>query len=491
MSKQSSKDAINQGAPASIPFLLAGEPRVSHTALDIRSPFDQHVIAPVYQASAEDAEEAMAAATRAFAQTRALTSAQRSEICASVAHELEKEHADIARGIALEAGKPLTDAAREVGRAVDTFRLAAEEAKRIGGSVLPLDWPHTAANASGAKRTGIGRRFPIGPIVGITPFNFPLNLVAHKVAPAVASGNPILIKPAPQTPLTALRLGHILVEAGWPAGAISVLPCANEVAAVLVADGRPCMLSFTGSAAVGWQLKAQAGRKRVTLELGGNAAILVHDDADLDLAAQRIVAGGFSYAGQSCISVQRVFVQKTRWQTLAQKITAAVEALVTGDPLHEKTQVGPMISEAAATRAEGWIHEAVAEGAHLLAGGGREGAVLQPSVLAKVATTSKVYCEEVFAPVVMINPYDSFEEGLAQVNASRYGLQAAVFTRDFGRIMQAWRELEVGAVMVNESTSWRADQMPYGGVKDSGIGREGVRSAIEEMTEERLLIADM
>jgi glyceraldehyde-3-phosphate dehydrogenase (NADP+) len=251
------------------------------------------------------------------------------------------------------------------------------------------------------------------------------------------------------------------------------------------------MLSFTGSAVVGWQLKARAGRKRVTLELGGNAAVVVHDDADLDLAAQRIVAGGFSYAGQSCISVQRVFVQKTRWQTLAQKITDAVELLVVGDPLDESTQVGPMISEAAATRAEAWIREAVAEGAHLLVGGDRAGATLRPSVLAKVAASSKVYREEVFAPLVMINPYDSFEEGLAQVNASRYGLQAAVFTRDFGRIMQAWRELEVGAVLVNESTAWRADQMPYGGVKDSGMGREGVRSAMGEMTEERLLIADM
>jgi glyceraldehyde-3-phosphate dehydrogenase (NADP+) len=338
---------------------------------------------------------------------------------------------------------------------------------------------------------GIGRRFPIGPILGITPFNFPLNLVAHKVAPAIASGNPIIIKPAPQTPLTALRLGQIMVEAGWPAGAISVLPCSNEVAAKMATDERPQMLSFTGSAAVGWQLKSQAGRKRVTLELGGNAAVLVHEDADLDLAALRIVSGGFSYAGQSCISVQRVFVHKTRWQTLAQKITAAVEALVTGDPLDEETQVGPMISEAAAMRAESWINEAIEAGAHLLTGGERNGSILQPTVIAKPPVGSKIYEEEVFAPVVTINPYETFEDGIAMVNASRYGLQAAVFTRDFGRIMQAWRELQVGAVLVNDSTSWRADQMPYGGVKDSGMGREGVRSAIEEMTEERLLIADM
>ncbi len=473
-----------------VPFLLAGQSRESAHVVEIRSPFDQHLLASVCQASEADAEEALAAASRAFQVTRKLTSARRSEICAAVAYRIEAERQDIAKGMALEAGKPMADATREVSRAIDTFHIAAEEAKRIGGSVLPLDWP-TTGESSATQRTGIGRRFPIGPIIGITPFNFPLNLVAHKVAPAVASGNPILIKPAPQTPLTALRLGQILVDAGWPGGAISVLPCTNEVTAKLVADDGPSMLSFTGSAAVGWQLKAQAGKKRVTLELGGNAAVLVHEDADLDLAALRIVAGGFSYAGQSCISVQRVFIHKTRWQTLAQKITAAVETLVTGDPMDEETQVGPMISEAAALRAEMWINEAVAAGAHLLTGGERKGAVLQPTVLAKPPATSKIYREEAFAPLITITPYETFEDGIAMVNASRYGLQAAVFTRDFSRIMQAWRELEVGAVLVNESTSWRADQMPYGGVKDSGIGREGVRSAIAEMTDERLLIADM
>ncbi len=473
-----------------VPFLLAGQPKESAHTIEIRSPFDQHPIAAVCQASEADVEEALAAATKSFQVTRKLTSPRRSEICNAVADHIEVEREDIANGIALEAGKPIADATREVSRAIDTFRIAAEEAKRIGGSLLPLDWP-SAGESSATQRTGISRRFPIGPIVGITPFNFPLNLVAHKVAPAVASGNPIVIKPAPQTPLTALRLGQILVDAGWPAGAISVLPCTNEVAARLVADDRPAMLSFTGSAAVGWELKAQAGKKRVTLELGGNAAVLVHEDADLDQAALRIVAGGFSYAGQSCISVQRVLIHKTRWQTLAQKITAAVETLVTGDPMDEETQVGPMISEAAAVRAETWINEAVTAGAHLLTGGQRKRAVLQPTVIAKPPAASKIYREEAFAPLITITPYETFEDGIAMVNASRYGLQAAVFTRDFGRIMQAWRELEVGAVLVNESTSWRADQMPYGGVKDSGIGREGVRSAIEEMTDERLLIADM
>ena len=486
--KPGSKEASEQGART--PFLLAGESRENRDLVEIRSPWDGHVIASVCQASAVDAEEACAAAEKAFAITRKLTSADRYSICNRVADRLTHEQADLARGVALEAGKPLADAAKEVARAIQVFRVAAEEAKRIGGTIQPLDTAPTGMEATG-QRMSLARRLPIGPILGITPFNFPLNLVAHKVAPALASGCPIIIKPAPQTPLTALRLGQMVVEAGWPAGAISVLPCSNEVAAKLVTDPRPRMLSFTGSAAIGWQLKAQAGKKRVTLELGGNAAVLVHEDADLELAAQKIVAGGFAYAGQSCISVQRVYVQKLRWQTLAQKIVDAVDQLVTGDPLAEGTQVGPMISIAAAERAEEWISEAVAEGARLLTGGDRNGSLLQPTVLARTKPTSRVTREEVFAPLVVINPYETFEEGIALINASRYGLQAAVFTRDFNRIMQAWRELEVGAVLVNESTSWRADQMPYGGVKDSGTGREGVRSVIEEMTEEHLLIADI
>jgi glyceraldehyde-3-phosphate dehydrogenase (NADP+) len=347
-----------------------------------------------------------------------------------------------------------------------------------------LDW--TAGND---QRAGLIRRFPIGPILGITPFNFPLNLVAHKLAPAIASGNPIIIKPAPQTPLTALRLGEIAVEAGWPRGAISVLPCSNEVTAGMLADSRLRMVTFTGSAEVGWKLKAMAPRLRCTLELGGNAAMIVHEDADIELAARAILTGGFSYSGQSCISVQRVFVHKMRWQTLAQRLTEGIEQMVAGDPLDEQTQIGPMISIAAAERAAAWIEKAVDAGARLITGGERRGAQLSPALLAKVPRTTALFKEEVFAPIVFLNPYETFDDAIAAVNDSRYGLQAAVFTKDWGRITQAFREIEVGTVLINEATSWRAEHMPYGGVKDSGTGREGLRSAIESMTEERMLVA--
>ncbi len=478
--------AAEQGSPSATPLLLAGTLRNREAVAEVRSPFDGHTIARVCQATAGDALEAIKAAEAAFPETRALSSWRRAAILHHVADRLEREALDLARGMALEAAKPLHEGRAEVARAVETFRIAAEEAKRLNGEILPLDWTEGNDN-----RAALVRRFPIGPILGITPFNFPLNLVAHKVAPAIASGNPILIKPAPQTPLTALRLGQMVADAGWPRGAISVLPCSNDVAAMMLADERIRMLTFTGSAQVGWQLKAAVPRKRVTLELGGNAAMIVHEDADLELAAQRILSGGYSYAGQSCISVQRVFVHKMRWQTLAQRLTEGVEQMVVGDPSDEETQVGPMISEQAAERAAAWIERAVDAGAHLLCGGEQRGARLKPAVLAKVPRQTELFQEEVFAPVVFINPYDTFEEAVDLVNASRYGLQAAVFTKDWQRIMQAWKGIEAGAVLINESTSWRADHMPYGGVKDSGVGREGVRAAMESMMEERLLIARM
>jgi glyceraldehyde-3-phosphate dehydrogenase (NADP+) len=464
--------------------MIAGNLRNSEATAEVRSPYDNHVIASVCQATGGDADEALRAAEKAFAETKSLPSWRRAAILEHIAARIERESLDLARGIALEAGKPLSAARTEVQRAVQTFRVAAEEAKRINGQLLPLDW--TAGNEN---RAALIRRFPIGPILGITPFNFPVNLVAHKLAPAIASGNPIILKPAPQTPLSALRLGEMAVDAGWPRGGISVLPCSNEVTAGMLADSRLRMLTFTGSAAVGWKLKAMAPRLRCTLELGGNAAMIVHEDADLDLAAQSILTGGFSYSGQSCISVQRVFVHKTRWQTLAQRLTEGIEQMHAGDPLDEQTQIGPMISLAAAERAADWIEKAVDAGARLITGGERRGAQLSPTLLAKVPHTTPLFKEEAFAPVVFLNPYDSFDEAISAVNDSRYGLQAAVFTKDWGRITQAFREIEAGAVLINEATSWRAEHMPYGGVKESGTGREGLRSAIESMTEERMLIA--
>jgi glyceraldehyde-3-phosphate dehydrogenase (NADP+) len=345
--------------------------------------------------------------------------------------------------------------------------------------------------AGSENRWALIRRFPIGPILGITPFNFPLNLVAHKVAPALAAGNPIIIKPAPQTPLSALALGEMVVRAGWPRGGISVLPCAHEVVGELLRDERIRMLSFTGSAEVGWRLKAQVPKKRVTLELGGNAAVLVHEDADLEYAARRAVYGGFAYAGQTCISVQRILVHEAVSEPFLTRLLEGVRDLVVGDPKEETTDVGPMISEAAAERAEQWIREAVAAGARVLVGGERQGAFLMPTVLADAPPETKVWSEEVFAPVVVVNRYADFEEALRQVNASRYGLQAGLFTRDVRRIFRAYEVLEVGGLIVNDVPTYRADHMPYGGVKDSGFGREGVRAAIEEMTEARLLALNL
>lgn len=385
-----------------------------------------------------------------------------------------------------EAGKPLSDARREVGRAIQTFSVAAEEAKRISGEVVPLDW-----SPGMESHWGVTRRFPIGPILGITPFNFPLNLVAHKVAPALAAGNSILIKPAPQTPLTALLLGELLTEAGVPPGGLNVLPCNNMVAEQLVVEPRFKLLSFTGSAPVGWMLKAKCGKKKVVLELGGNAAVIVEPDADLDYAVQRCVTGGFTYAGQTCISVQRIFVHESVAAAFTENLVGLVRRLETGDPGNERTVVGPLIDSGAAERIEGWIGEAVTQGAQLLSGGTRAGSVVQPTVLSEVTATMKVSCREVFGPLVTVTPYREFDAVLQSVNESDYGLQAGIFTQNVGRIFRAFEHLDVGAVLANEIPTFRADHMPYGGVKDSGIGREGVRYAIEDMTEPKLLVMNL
>ncbi len=468
------------------PFLVHGQWKQGERTARVVNPFNGHTIADVGQASETDVEEAAASAAGAATAMAGLPSHARYNILQQIAGLIHRRRDEFASTITAEAGKPITDAKREVSRAVQTFTVAAEEARRIPGELVPLDW-----TPGSDSHLGILRRVPIGPILGITPFNFPLNLVTHKVAPALAAGNPILIKPAPQTPLTALLLGEVALEAGLPPGGLNVVPCTNALAERLVMDARFKLLSFTGSAAVGWMLKAKCGKKKVTLELGGNAGVVIEPDADLDLAAQRCAAGGFGYAGQTCISVQRVFVHHSVADLFTTKLLMHVARLKTGDPTDESTTIGPVIDQAAANRIESWIGEAVTDGARVLLGGKRMGSVVEATVLSNVNPDMKVSCQEVFGPVVTVTPYRQLSDAIALLNQSDYGLQAGVFTQDINKIFYAFRHLEVGAVLANEIPTFRADHMPYGGVKDSGLGREGVRAAIEDMTEPRLLVLNL
>lgn len=468
------------------PFLVHGQWKQGDRTARIVNPFNGQTIADVVQATESDVEQAAASTAGAAETMGGLPSHARYNILQQIAALIYRRRDEFASTITAEAGKPISDAKREVSRAVQTFTVAAEEARRIPGELVPLDW-----TPGSDSHLGVLRRFPIGPVLGITPFNFPLNLVAHKVAPALASGNPILIKPAPQTPLTALLLGEVAVEAGLPPGGLNVVPCDNALAERLVIDPRFKLLSFTGSAAVGWMLKAKCGKKKVTLELGGNAGVVIEPDADLDLAARRCAAGGFGYAGQTCISVQRVFVHHSVADLFTTKLLMHVARLKAGDPTDESTTIGPLIDQAAAHRIEGWIGEAVAEGARVLLGGKRMGSVVEATVLSNVKPDMKVSCQEVFGPVITVTPYRQFNEAIAFLNQSDYGLQAGLFTQDVNKIFHAFRHLEVGAVLANEIPTFRADHMPYGGVKDSGLGREGIRAAIEDMTEPRLLVLNL
>ncbi len=468
------------------PFLVHGQWKQGDTTARVVNPFNGQVIADVVQATESDAEQAIASTSGAAATMGGLPAHARYNVLQQIAALIYRRRDEFAATITAEAGKPITDAKREVSRAIQTFTVAAEEARRIPGEVVPLDWtPGTDSHL------GILRRFPIGPILGITPFNFPLNLVAHKVAPALAAGNPILIKPAPQTPLTALLLGEVALEAGLPPGGLNVVPCDNLLAERFVTDPRFHLLSFTGSAPVGWMLKAKCGKKKVTLELGGNAGVVIEPDADLDLAAQRCASGGFGYAGQTCISVQRIFVHHSIADLFTTKLLMQVARLKAGDPTDEATVIGPLIDQAAAQRVESWIGEAVAEGARVLLGGKRMGSVVEGTVLSNVKPEMKVSCREVFGPVVTMTPYRQLSEAIAALNQSDYGLQAGVFTQDINKIFYAFRHLEVGAVLANEIPTFRADHMPYGGVKDSGLGREGIRAAMDDMTEPRLLVLNL
>ncbi|HEX9007414.1 MAG TPA: aldehyde dehydrogenase family protein [Bacteroidota bacterium] len=464
------------------PLLLAGRWVETGKVRPVINPYQGERVFDVCQAGPEDFERAIAAAEGAFPAARMMPAYRRSRILAGIAAALAARVQDFAELITRETGKPIMFSQTEVERAIFTFTTASEEAKRMEGVILPLDM---ASSATG--RQALVQRFPVGPVAAITPFNFPLNLVAHKMAPALAVGCPFVLKPSSNAPVTALRLGQVALEAGVPEEMLSILPCASNEAAQLIEDERIKLISFTGSPAVGWPLKVKAGKKKVTLELGGNAAVIIHSDAQVDHAVKRVVVGAFGNAGQSCISTQRLYVHESRLKEVTDTLLAAVRALATGNPENPATVVGPMITEEAAVKAESWVTEAEKDGARVLLRGARRGALLHPIVLTGVNPAQKVSCQEVFAPVLEIEPYRDIADAFRCVNASSYGLQAGIFTNDAAIIFRAYRELEVGGVVVNDSSAFRMDHMPYGGIKDSGFGREGLRYAMEEMTEPKLL----
>ncbi|MBE8524420.1 aldehyde dehydrogenase family protein [Amycolatopsis sp. H6(2020)] len=466
------------------PFWVAGKPVTGGATASVEHPYDGSPAGSHFVPSPSDVEAAVQAAHDVADEFATLPAHVRAGALDHVSRSLGERSEEIAALITAESGKPLKWARGEVGRAVSTFRWAAEEARRFSGELQRLD-----TDPGGTGRLALVRRVPRGPVLGITPFNFPLNLVAHKVAPAIAVGAPIVLKPAPATPLTALLLGEILAGTDLPAGSWSILPVDNEMSSRLVEDPRLPVVSFTGSVPVGWSIRDRVPRKHVALELGGNGAVLVCPDwTDLDFAAQRIATFAMYQAGQSCISVQRVYAHDSVFDALASKVVAEVRALRTGDPRAEGVDVGPLINLDAASRVSSWISSAVSAGGRLLTGGGRSGATVEPTVLADVPEDASVMAEEVFGPVVSLVRVSSVSEGVSRINASRFGLQAGVFTRDVPTAFEVSAALRVGGVIVGDVPSFRADQMPYGGVKDSGVGREGPASAMADFTEERVTV---
>ena len=469
------------------PFWVAGAPQDNRATRKVTNPYDNSVVGEYYVPESDDAERAVAAAVAVTPEAMATTATQRAAALTHVSQRIHDRSEEIAQLITGENGKPLFWSRLEVGRAVSTFRWAAEEARRWSGELQRLD-----TDPSSAGRMALLRRFPIGPVLGIAPFNFPLNLVAHKVAPALAVGAPIIVKPAPATPLTSLLLGELLAETDLPAGMWSVLPLDNHETAALAADPRLPVISFTGSDRVGYEIQAAQPRKHIVLELGGNAAAAVLSDwsseQDLDWAASRIATFGNYQAGQSCISVQRVYVDESLYERFVPLLVRKLEALVTGSPWDEDVVVGPVIDEAAAERISTWIDSAIAAGAKVLTGGARQGTTVTPTLMSDVPADAALICQEVFGPVMTISPTSGIDEALAAINDSRYGLQAGIFTHNLQTAFHSHRELAVGGVIIGDVPSFRADQMPYGGVKDSGRGREGLRSAMFDLTEERVLV---
>ncbi|MBV8082795.1 MAG: aldehyde dehydrogenase family protein [Candidatus Eremiobacteraeota bacterium] len=475
---------VASGAPVRhYPLPVAGERRRTTTAEPVINPFDGTTVATIGVATASDLDDAIVAAQRAFAGFRAWPRYKRKELLLGIVARLRERRDAFVDLMIAESGKPRTYAGIEVDRAMTTFTLAAEESTRTGGEVLPLD-----LSASTVGYTALVQRFPIGVVAAISPFNFPLNLVAHKLAPAFAVGNTVVLKPPPQAPLSALMLADACYDAGLPPDALSVVHAPIPVAEKLATDERIAMLSFTGSARVGWHLKDIAGKKKVVLELGGNAAAVVAADADLAWAAKRCALGSFAQSGQVCIKVQRIFVERPVYDVFAQLYAKETKALGVGDPAQAATVVGPLIDTANADRVEAWIGEAVGAGAKLVAGGARRGNVIEPTILTQTTPAMKVESEEVFGPVATLTPVDSIDDAFARVNETRYGLQAGVFTFDVRTIAKAFEELQVGGVIANDYPTLRVDNFAYGGIKDSGFGREGVRYAMDEMTELKTLV---
>ena len=473
--------ATQVGAPT-VPIYLAGEFVEAGTPLEVRNPATDELVATTFQAGPAELERAVVAAVEGFAQTRHLASYERRDALAHVAERIAQEADELAELLTRESGKPIRDARGEVVRASLTFRTAAEEALRINGEWMPLDW-----NATNKGRSGIWRRYPIGPVAGISPFNFPLNLAAHKVAPALAAGCSIVLKPPSKDPLVMLRVAGYLHETDLPRGAVSILPMDRPTGDAMVSDDRFKLLSFTGSPSVGWKMKAEAGKKKVVLELGGNAGAIVDETADLDWAVARLVYGSFAYAGQVCISVQRIYVVESIYPEFERRFIEKVRGVKGGDPLDPDTDLGPMVDDKAVTRTDEWVGEAIAGGARALTGGEPDGRFYPPTVLVDVPRDARVCGEEVFAPVVNLFRVPNFGAAIAEINNARFGLQCGLFTNDLERTLLAHDELDVGGVIVNDVPTWRIDPMPYGGVKDSGLGREGLRWSIEDMTEPRLL----
>jgi acyl-CoA reductase-like NAD-dependent aldehyde dehydrogenase len=467
----------------SYPFYLANEPTRPNVDLQVTDKYTGDVATRVALADAETIDQAIAAAADATDPMRRMRPYERQVVLNHCVARFTERSEELAMSLCVEAGKPIRDSRGEVSRLIDTFRIAAEESVRLGGEVMNLE---IAPRARGYR--GMFKRVPIGPCSFISPFNFPLNLAAHKVAPAIAVGCPFVLKPASRTPIGALIIGEVLAETDLPKGAFSILPCHRDGADLFTVDDRLKLLSFTGSPAVGWDLKGRAGRKKVVLELGGNAACVVDADADLDDATERLVFGAFYQSGQSCVGVQRIIIHEDIYAALRDRLVAATKNLVVGDPKDEATFIGPLIAEKEAARLEKWVAEAVRAGGTLLCGGRREGAMLEGTLLEDVPRDQLICSSEVFGPVAVLSTFRTFQEALDEVNDSAFGLQAGIFTRDIYKIQQAWDDLEVGGVVIGDVPSWRVDNMPYGGVKDSGLGREGVRFAMEDMTEIRNLV---